>query len=102
MSPAGRQPRAPAGVKPAGTAGCHDRTSVPIPRPPEDQQYRRPGLAHIAIFGIRAVRVQLTGAMIAKDFPFVEDLHRISCECFVIMKGGPAGAGAEHKNAGYV
>jgi hypothetical protein len=39
--------------------------------------------------------------MIAKDFPFVKDLHRISCESFVIMEGGPAGAGAEHKNAGY-
>ena len=43
-------------------------------------------LAHIALFGIRAARARLTGDMIAKDFPFVKDLQRISCKSFVIMK----------------
>jgi hypothetical protein len=43
------------------------------------------GEVHITLIHIHGVDPRLTGAMIAKDFPFAKDLHQISCFSFVIM-----------------
>jgi hypothetical protein len=61
----------PADSAPAGESGAQSAERV-----------------HITLISIRGVAPGLTGAMIAKDFPFVKDLHRISCKSFVIMKDG--------------
>jgi hypothetical protein len=40
--------------------------------------------AHIALIPIHGIALMTAGAMIAKDFLFAKDLHRIRCFSFVI------------------